>query len=219
MWRLQRARLQVQMPYLRAEIVRGISSRRRRSILIYFSCSIPCYKTHKTSHVEASNPKSAEDDSKEKQLPPDRPGTTQRVPKVDFTGFEDDKEFQHLLSRFPNLKHQLQLAYGVTLEPGPDEEFTWGRRDWLDDDRGSARGGFRGRSRGRGRGARARGRGGRFMPELPHDDRQRGAWNQEKGDKQALNIVHRMRTRGEDDLVEAMSEFIELCQIKFGGER
>lgn len=167
--------------------------------------------------MDEDTTKSAENDGKAAPLPLDRPGTTQRVPKVDFTGFEKNEDFQRLLSRFPNLKYQLQLAYGVTLEPGPDEEFTWGRRDWLDDERNAVRGGFRGRGRGRGRGARARGRGGRFIPELPHDDRQRGPWTQEKGDKQALNLVHRMRIGSEDELVEGMSEFIELCQIKFGG--
>ncbi|EME48550.1 hypothetical protein DOTSEDRAFT_118716 [Dothistroma septosporum NZE10] len=183
-------------------------------------CSIPCYKTHKPTHVDEKTSGNAKADGQEAQLPRDRQGTTQRAPKVDFTGFENDQDFQRLLSRFPRLKYQLQLCYGVTLEPGPDEDFTWARRDWLDDDRSSARGGFRGRGRGRGRGARGRGRGGRFVPELPQEERQRGPWRQEKGDKQALNIVHRMRSgSAEEELVEGMTEFIELCQIKFGGDR
>ena len=54
------------------------------------------------------------------------------------------------------------------------------------------------------------------MPE----ERQRGPWTQEKGDKEALATIKKMRSGdGEpDDLTEGTREFVELCRIKFGGD-
>lgn len=150
----------------------------------------------------------------------DRPGTTQRIPKVDFTGFENDKEFQRLLSRYPILKVQLQAIYGLTLEPGPDEARTWNRQrlPGFDPPRLYSRGG-RSRGRGRGRGdGRGGGRGGRFDPGPDEGEREYGAWTQAKGDKEALKVMKKLR--GDDqqltDLNEGMREFVELCQIRFG---
>lgn len=50
------------------------------------------------------------------------------------------------------------------------------------------------------------------------DDRQHGPWTQEKGDKEALAVVKKMREgdgSSEDEAAEGMREFVELCQIKF----
>ena len=143
----------------------------------------------------------------------DRPGTTQRIPKVDFAGFEHDKDFQRLLYRYPSLKVQLQTVYGLTLEPGPDEARTWNRQPLpgfqappvVRTNRG-------GRGRGRGdRGGRgSRNHGWNSMPE----ERQRGAWSQAKGDKEALEVIKKMRG-DEGEAGEGLREFVELCRIKF----
>lgn len=162
----------------------------------------------------------------------DRPGTTQRVPKVDFTGFEDDAEFKRLLKRYPLLKAQLQVIYGLTLEPGPDDKWTWNKQPLLPPPfSGAPRRIFRGGA-GRGRGMRgARGmRGGRGRGGYDRDggreafeERQHGLWTHEKGDKEALLAMKKMKTTGvgreDDERVEGMREFVELCQIKFGSGR
>lgn len=187
--------------------------------LINSSCSIACYKPHKSTHEDITPKSSAETSTQQLQSKIDRPGTTQRAPKLDFTGFENDKDFQHLLTRFPNLKHQLQLVYGVTLEPGPDDAGRWNRQNWFPDDRDGNRGGFqdRGRGRGRGRGGgTGPGRGGYLFSEIPPQDRLKQPWNQEKGDKQGADILSRMRNSANDEHAEGMDEFIQLCQIKFG---
>ncbi|CAC9889327.1 unnamed protein product [Aureobasidium pullulans] len=62
------------------------------------------------------------------------PGSTK---KIDFTNFESDPELLRLLSRYPNLRIQLQSVYGLTLEPPPQEQPSSN---------------YRGRGRGRGRG-------------------------------------------------------------------
>lgn len=153
----------------------------------------------------------------------DRPGTTQRIPKADFTGFENDKEFQRLLTRYPLLKVQLQAVYGLTLEPGPDDARTWNRQrlPGFDPPQFQSRG-SRGRGRGRGRGSSGRGgaRGGGFGKDEGRDEREYGAWTQAKGDKEALEVMKKMRGEDEqlDDLHEGMTEFVELCRIRLGEE-
>lgn len=176
-----------------------------------------CYKTHKPAHETQSG--DANGTSQPSQPKRDRPGTTQRVPKVDFTGFENDKEFQRLLTRYPSLKVQLQTIYGLTLEPGPDEARTWNRQPLPGSNPQPMRKG-RDRMRSRGRGDRGHrgGRGGQGgFKEVP-EDRQRGPWTQEKGDKEALEVIKRTR-KGNDDANEGMREFIELCQIKFANRK
>ncbi|CAK4030557.1 Hypothetical predicted protein [Lecanosticta acicola] len=180
-------------------------------------CSIPCYKSHKTTHENDTPPSSTASGSQ--QIKVDRPGTTQRVPKVDFTGFEKDKDFQQLLKRFPNLKHQLQLACGLTLEPGPDDSTRWNKQNWYPDDHGNTRGGLqdRGHGRGRGRGGGSGGgRGGLLFTEVPPEERLRLPWNREKGDKQATEIIGSMRKSANEEHAEGMGEFVQLCQMKFG---
>lgn len=122
---------------------------------------------------------------------------------------------QRLLIRYPLLKVQLQAAYALTLEPGPDEARSWNRESLP---------GFEQpvdthQRRGRGRGARVGrgglGRGGRDLP-VP-EERQRGPWTQTKGSKEALDVIKRMREgERDDDEAEGLREFITLCQIKFG---
>lgn len=153
----------------------------------------------------------------------DRPGTTQRVPKVDFTGFESDKEFIRLLERYPLLKVQLQTVYGLTLEPGPEDSRTWHKLplpplpgyDLSQPSATRSRGGFRG---GRG-GRRGRNRGGRTRDEeARNEEREHGRWTQEKGDREAVKMVARMREgsgKDGDDIADGMREFVELVRIRF----
>ncbi|KAF2172870.1 hypothetical protein M409DRAFT_16824 [Zasmidium cellare ATCC 36951] len=180
-------------------------------------CSIPCYKSHKSVHINQASENGISTAEKPQETATDRP-KRQKLDKVDFSGFENDTDFQHLLTRFPNLKNQLQLVYGVTLEPGPNETSSWARKNWFkdghDEQSESNRGGFRDRGRGRGR---IRGRGGRYIPDTPSSDNGlHGAWTQEKGNKQAQDIIHAMRSSGKSDLAEGMEEFIQLCHLKFG---
>ncbi|KAK5119281.1 hypothetical protein LTR85_007637 [Meristemomyces frigidus] len=150
----------------------------------------------------------------------DRPGTTQRVPKVDFTGLEHDADFKRLLARYPLLKLQLQRIYGLTLEPGPDETRSWNRQPLYGQQRTDAPN-FRGRGRGRGRGFDTGVRGGRGRGGFQaNEDRQHGPWTQEKGDKEGLAVIKKMRQGDEEDeKAEGMREFVELCLMKFGPER
>ena len=184
------------------------------------SCSIACYKTHKQVHEDE---KGAEE-SKEQQPhhKRDRPGTTQRLPKVDFTGFERDQDFQCLMVRYQLLDVQLQGIYGLTLEPGPDEARTWNRQPLPGSQDANSPVRVRGRDRSRGdrvrRGHRG-GRGARGGLDSVLDERQRGPWTQDKGDKEALAVIKKMREgrEGEDDAAEGMREFVELCRLRYGG--
>ncbi|CAD0084457.1 unnamed protein product [Aureobasidium vineae] len=69
------------------------------------------------------------------------PATRNALPgsskKIDFAGFESDPELLRLLSRYPNLRIQLQSVYGLTLEPPPQEQRSFSFRG-----RGRGRGGF-----------------------------------------------------------------------------
>jgi zinc finger HIT domain-containing protein 3 len=142
---------------------------------------------------------------------------------VDLTGFENDPEFKRLITRYPQLKTQLQVIYGLTLEPGPDDERSWNRRPLFADP--TARGGH---NRGRGRGHSRGGRGGRHgvkrgRYEIPAEGRPRGSWTQDKGDKEALAVMKKMRAAAPNGLADAktdgMREFIDLCLMKFGPDR
>jgi hypothetical protein len=148
------------------------------------------------------------------------------VPKVDYTGFEKDKEFIRLLGRYPLLKVQLQTVYGLTLEPGPEEARTWNKNP-LPALPGYALPNYRGySSRGRGRGWRGD-RGGRYRRGWPAnegsqaEDREHGRWTQEKGDREAVKMIAKMRDgsgdwRREDEPAEGMREFVELVRMRFG---
>ncbi|KAK3675076.1 hypothetical protein LTR78_005010 [Recurvomyces mirabilis] len=183
-------------------------------------CSLICYRTHKLNHTDEKATVIQQAAARQR----DRPGTKHRVPKVDLTGFEDDAEFKRLMQRYPMLQAQLQVAYGLTLEPSPEDKFSWSRGPLLgalDPSRGrSTRG--RGNDRRGGRGGRGSrgGRGGRHDVEEASEERQRGAWTQDKGDKEALLAIKKMKTGGErDEKAEGMREFVELCQMRFGSGR
>lgn len=78
---------------------------------------------------------------------------------------------------------------------------------------------MRGRGRGRGRGGRGGlggGRGG-FDGEVRDEERQHGSWTKEKGDKEALVVMKRMREgRLEDERAEGLREFVRLVGLRFG---
>jgi hypothetical protein len=177
-------------------------------------CSIKCYKPHKAQHeAEAQlNPQTATGNAPPKQ---DRPGTTQRTSKPDLSVLASDPEFKRLLTRYPTLHSQLGAMYGLTLDPGPSEARTWSRQPLPSLDR-AQHSSFRGR--GRGRGARGGGRGGRggFHVEEP-EERQRGMWTREKGDKEALSVMKKMRSgKADDDRAEGVREFVRLVDMRFG---
>lgn len=146
-------------------------------ILTVSSCSIACFKQHKESHA-ASPPK----EQPVQSLQPTQPipsesaaspvvrnslaGSTK---KTDFTGFESDPELLRLLSRYPNLRIQLQSVYGLTLEPPPQEQRSFSS--------------YRGRGRGRGRGG----------------FNQQSHWSQAKGDKEATESFRNMRNVDGDE--------------------
>lgn len=121
------------------------TTKRRSRILIASSCSIACFKQHKETHAN-DPPKEQPTQSTlpTQPVPSDssqQPATRSALPgsnkKIDFVGFESDPELLRLLSRYPNLRIQLQSVYGLTLEPTPQEQRSVS---------------FRGRGRGRGRG-------------------------------------------------------------------
>ncbi|TKA32923.1 hypothetical protein B0A50_01149 [Salinomyces thailandicus] len=88
------------------------------------SCSLACYKSHTPTHTTSEAAASSSKPPSQSQ-PRDRPGTTNRIPKIDFKGFENDPELKRLLSRYPLLRLQLQATYALTLEPSPDEARSW----------------------------------------------------------------------------------------------
>lgn len=151
-----------------------LTVKRRWRILTASSCSIACFKQHKETH--------ANDPPKERPAQPTQPAPSKPTPlpaarsalpgstkKIDFTGFESDPELLRLLSRYPNLRIQLQSVYGLTLEPPPQEQRSFSS--------------FRGRGRGRGRGG----------------FHQQSHWSQAKGDKEATESFKNMRNVDGDD--------------------
>lgn len=195
---------------------------------------MPCSKVHKTSHEEdtpvqvvpsadtASQPgQSAE---KPGQLFPARHNESAQTTvnsQSGFEGFENDAELKRLLSRFPHLKYELQLVYGVTIEPGPDDAHTWAKQKWLDDGNAQPRSkGSRSRG-GRGRGGFKcgghRGGHGDMAGELPVvEDRLHGPWTQAKGNKQGTGYIRKLQEVSHPELSEGMLEFVRLCAMRFG---
>jgi hypothetical protein len=168
-------------PSTSAQLVRCDSKcsiiRKTCRILTCSSCSIACFKQHKESH--ATDPPKEQPSQKAEPAQP-IPSETTPLPaarnplpgsskKIDFTGFESDPELLRLLSRYPNLRIQLQSVYGLTLEPPPQEQRSFSS--------------FRGRGRGRGRGG--------FQ--------QQSHWSQAKGDKEAIESFKNMRNVDGDE--------------------
>ncbi|KAH0369012.1 hypothetical protein KCU65_g3592, partial [Aureobasidium melanogenum] len=109
-------------------------------------CSIACFKQHKETHAndppkqqstQSIQPAPAPSDLS--QAPATRPPLPGSSKKIDFAGFESDPELLRLLSRYPNLRIQLQSVYGLTLEPTPQEQRSFSSRGR---GRGRGRGGF-----------------------------------------------------------------------------
>jgi hypothetical protein len=153
-------------------MVRGICR-----ILTGSSCSIACFKQHKESHAtDPPKERSSQTVQPAQTIPSESislPAARNPLPgsskKIDFTGFESDPELLRLLSRYPNLRIQLQSVYGLTLEPPPQEQRSFSS--------------FRGRGRGRGRGG--------FQ--------QQSHWSQAKGDKEATESFKNMRNVDGDE--------------------
>ncbi|RMY98231.1 hypothetical protein D0860_08545 [Hortaea werneckii] len=217
-------------------------------------CSLACYKRHQSLHNTTIPPSSSSEDpitttTQPPQSPtrppssrprPDRPrpGTNhRRIPphKIDFTQFDTDPDFISLLHRYPRLKIQLQALYALTLEPGPEDARTWSREPLPGDAIPSTSQGFHSRGRGGGRGGRRGGRGsGRGGSGVggdartPAGGRQHGVWTAEKGEKEALGVMRRMRSGnrgttttsggGGGDKAEGLKEFVEWCMLRFGPE-
>ena len=181
-------------------------------------CSLACYRLHKPTHENESNDQSITPAQPKK----DRPGTTQRVPKIDFTGFEKDSELLRLLKRYPLLQLQLQTVYGLTLEPGPEDSRTWNKQPLPPlpgYDAPAPPPPTRGCGSHRGRGGRGNRRGGGRHQEDGREQREHGRWTQEKGDREASKVLAKMRegdgTDG-DDVAEGVREFVELVRLRFG---
>ncbi|KAM3418556.1 hypothetical protein BST61_g4533 [Cercospora zeina] len=190
-------------------------------------CSVACNKTHKTTHeqeattIASQTSAVAQQDSTAdgRQLASQQNDKSRLPEKSKFDGFENDAEFKRLLTRYPHLRYQIQLVYGVTIEPGPEDAYTWGKQKWFDDGSNPQRSkGFRGRG-GRGRGGFRGGfQSGRdnTMDELPVEERQHGPWTQTKADKQGLDLIKKLREVNHIELSEGMREFTKLCVIRFG---
>jgi hypothetical protein len=49
------------------------------------------------------------------------------------------------------------------------------------------------------------------------EERQRGMWTREKGDKEALSVMKKMRSgKADDDRAEGVREFVRLVGMRFG---
>lgn len=123
------------------------TTKRRSRILIASSCSIACFKQHKETHANDPPKEQITQSILPTQPAPSdssqQPATRSALPgsskRIDFAGFESDPELLRLLSRYPNLRIQLQSVYGLTLEPTPQEQRSFSSRGR---GRGRGRGGF-----------------------------------------------------------------------------
>lgn len=177
-----------------------------------------CYKPHKVDHESTVRENSLQT-TRKTGVRIDRPGTTQRVAKPRFDGFESDAEFQRLLLRYPSLKTELQGLFALTLDPGPEESRSW-NKIWLPLlDRPAAP--HTRAMRARGRATRGRGsshqRGGLGHSYEPPEGREHGQWSKEKGDREALFVMKKVQTDIDAlALSEGLQEFVELANLRFG---
>jgi hypothetical protein len=186
------------MSNLRTPIVQQTIISQAFPLLTRYSCSLNCFKLHKTIHDSDPTSSSAQaaTDITLPQPPPPAPIPRYLRKKTDFSALATNTKFQNLLKTYPTLLPTLQRVYAATIEPDPEDEMR--RR----------RGGFRGRGmRGRVRG-RGRGRGG-------FDDRE-GRWTQKKGDADGMSMLKGMRDEKED---EGMKAFVGLIEEMFGKDR
>lgn len=203
------------MCYLRTEIV---SILRSTATLLTDdpSCSLLCYKPHKIDHEANANGQGVQGTATVAKV--DRPGTTQRVAKPKFAGFENDADLRLLLQRYPALATELQGIYALTLDPGPEESRRWNKMSLPLLDHPSRS------HRGRGRGRAMRGRGGSrgdhhsWQQESP-EGREHGQWTKDKGDREALFVMKTVQNDIEDTtLSEGLQEFVELIGLRFGDQ-
>jgi len=51
------------------------------------------------------------------------------------------------------------------------------------------------------------------------EERQRGQWTKEKGEKEALAVMQKMRSgKADDDRAEGVREFVRLVAMRFGSD-
>ena len=159
------------------------------------SCSLSCFKEHKSTHVEAAPTPAAPIEPEIPQPPPPAPVPRYLKKKTDFSVLATNPKFQDLLKTYPALLPTLQRVYAATIEP---DEVDQPRRN-----RGG-RGGFRGR------GGRGRGRGGRQDGPPPR-------WTQKQGDADAMKMLKGYREREDHDKEkEAIAAFVQLVEETFG---
>ncbi|EME88071.1 uncharacterized protein MYCFIDRAFT_18109, partial [Pseudocercospora fijiensis CIRAD86] len=176
-------------------------------------CSIPCYKSHKTTHSSEENaPRSTSTSLPEARTTETHKPSQTPQKKSPYANFENDQDFKLLMQRYPKLHHELSAVFAMTLEPGPEDQRTWRESGLFSEHRDDRRSSF---FRG-GRGGRSRNRGAHHHQQGEHDEKLRGPWTREKGDRQAQDVMHRLRNVDDEEVSEGMVEFIKLCGIKFG---
>jgi hypothetical protein len=52
--------------------------------------------------------------------------------------------------------------------------------------------------------------------EKPAEEMQYGPWSQEKGDKEGIDLMKKMRNAPDEAHADGMEEFLQLCQMRFG---
>jgi hypothetical protein len=164
------------------------------------SCSLQCFKTHKSTHPEPTTVTAAPSAPILPEVPLPAPLPRYLKNRIDFSALATNPRFQDLVKTHPTLLPTLQRVYAATIEPDPEAEAR--RRRW------AGRGGFRGRgSRGRGRG-----RGGRFGGFDEHE----GRWTPKQGDAKAMKQLKELRQgdRGDEER-NAMAEFVSLVEDIF----
>ena len=162
------------------------------------SCSLPCFKSHKVTHVDTLLTPPAPSEPSIPQPPPPAPTPRYLKKKTDFSVLTTNPKFQYLLKTHPTLLSSLQRVYAKTIEPDPEDV---ARRLRLE------------RQFSRGRGGRGRGRGGRWN----NRDEEPRRWTQKKGDADAMGLLKGIRDgKGREKEKESMAEFVTLVEEIFG---
>ncbi|KAI1514064.1 hypothetical protein L13192_08882 [Pyrenophora tritici-repentis] len=180
-----------------AEILCGVCATEPKN------CSLPCFKTHKPTHSDPSNPPpTTTSPTLPQPAQPPTPKPRYLKQRRDFSLLATNPKFQSLLKTNQALLPALQRVYAKTIRPDPEDER---RRRMLE------RNAFRGRgTRGRGRG-RGGGRGGWNA----HDEREE-RWTPKKGDKDAMGVLKEMRgAQASGEEKDAMELFVGLVEELF----
>lgn len=171
------------------------------NILISSSCSLQCFKSHKTTHPDSAAALNtpAQPEVGLPQAPPPPPIPRYLKKKTDFSVLALNPKFTELLKTYPTLLSTLQRVYAATIEPDPDDQ---ARRRRVNT------GGFRGR------GSRSRGRGGRFGG---FNEESEGRWTQKKGDAVGMRELKKIRDGEIDDnSKEVMAAFMMFVEETVG---